>query len=328
MVTGRKVTANSPCNRVRGRPRPRVGERRRAANARRSPERQNRGVRNGLDEGELSAAPWWDQLGDALSHLGDRPRIAVPIETAHQATRRGEPYTILRNIAGNRYVRLDPREYALLELADGSHSAMDLVVADYERSGELATAKVLGLVRALRKNGFLQEPYIDTDDGLRRALHRRGADDLVAAVARGFRESQLATRRLDPFYGWLYRTGGRWFFAPPAVTLGWLLALVGPVLFLTEFARGRYAIGRAGESYVAGFLLLLVLEVGVLTVHELGHALAVKHAGRSVRESGVMIYYGYPAAFVDTTDIWMAPRKTRIAVSLAGPSPTPQGLRL
>jgi putative peptide zinc metalloprotease protein len=54
-------------------------------------------------------------------------------------------------------------------------------------------------------------------------------------------------------------------------------------------------------------------------VHESAHALAVKHYGRMVRRGGVMLYYGMPAAFVDTSDMWLADRRARIVVSLAGP---------
>ncbi len=272
-----------------------------------------------MDEGEQVAVPWWTALEGSLSRLEFRPRIVAPIEPAHLTDRRGAPYVVVRNIASSRYLRLEVREHDLLPLMDGTRSVMDLVVADYERAGELATGRVLSLVRALRKNEFLDAPHVDAYEGLAKVLHRRGADDLVAKFARGFRESQVATRRLDPLFGWIYNTVGHWFFARPAVAVGWLLALAGPGLFLAEVVRGRYAIGRAGESYVAGLALLFVIEVVILSAHELGHALAVKHAGRSVRETGVMIYYGYPAAFVDTTDIWMAPRRARIAASLAGP---------
>jgi putative peptide zinc metalloprotease protein len=38
-----------------------------------------------------------------------------------------------------------------------------------------------------------------------------------------------------------------------------------------------------------------------------------------VRRGGFLLYMGMPAAFVDTTDIWMEPRQPRIVVSWAGP---------
>jgi putative peptide zinc metalloprotease protein len=57
----------------------------------------------------------------------------------------------------------------------------------------------------------------------------------------------------------------------------------------------------------------------VLFWHESGHGLACKSFGRRIHRAGLMFYYGMPAFFVDTSDMWMEQRKPRILVSLAGP---------
>jgi putative peptide zinc metalloprotease protein len=54
--------------------------------------------------------------------------------------------------------------------------------------------------------------------------------------------------------------------------------------------------------------------------HESGHALTCKHFGRSVLQGGMLFYYGSPAFFIDTTDIWMAPKAARVTTSFAGPA--------
>jgi putative peptide zinc metalloprotease protein len=51
----------------------------------------------------------------------------------------------------------------------------------------------------------------------------------------------------------------------------------------------------------------------------MGHALTVKHFGREVPKGGVMLYFGMPAAFVETTDIWLEPKRARLAVTWNGP---------
>jgi putative peptide zinc metalloprotease protein len=65
-----------------------------------------------------------------------------------------------------------------------------------------------------------------------------------------------------------------------------------------------------------------VLNYVMTFFHECGHALTCKHYGRRVPKGGLMLYMGAPAFFVDTTDIWMAPKRARILVSLAGPFTT------
>jgi putative peptide zinc metalloprotease protein len=98
-----------------------------------------------------------------------------------------------------------------------------------------------------------------------------------------------------------------------------VLGLLGPLLVLTELARGRYVLYEIGGSALLTVVLLVVLALVALAVHELGHGLAVKHAGRRVHEAGVRLYFGLPAAFVDTSDIWMASPRQRLLTAFAGP---------
>jgi putative peptide zinc metalloprotease protein len=51
----------------------------------------------------------------------------------------------------------------------------------------------------------------------------------------------------------------------------------------------------------------------------LAHGLTVKHFGRELDRGGFLIYWGFPAFFVDTKDTWLSPRRERVQVSWAGP---------
>lgn len=261
----------------------------------------------------------WDRFKRALSPAEERPRLVAGIEVAHHVSRAGLPYVMVRNPAASTYVKLDPREYDLLGLMDGTRAVKALAVAYYQRHGVLALPQIAGLIRLLRSQRFLAEAPIDAYGALGARLHGRGADTLVTRVARGFLESQIALGGVD---GWLdawYRAWGWLFFTRPTALIGSALGILGPVLLLFELGRSRYEPLRVGESYALGLVLFGVLEVFTLALHELGHGLAVKHAGRFVPRAGLMIYYGMPAAFVDTTDVWMAPRRMRLLASLAGP---------
>ncbi|MBN1564540.1 MAG: hypothetical protein JXA10_11915, partial [Anaerolineae bacterium] len=74
-----------------------------------------------------------------------------------------------------------------------------------------------------------------------------------------------------------------------------------------------------GAGAIIGVITLYVLQFVTLVIHEWSHAIATKHFDREVRRGGFLVYMGMPAAFVDTTDIWMEPRRPRIVVSWAGP---------
>jgi len=112
---------------------------------------------------------------------------------------------------------------------------------------------------------------------------------------------------------------GHIFFSRPWLGVGLGLGILGPLLVFAELARGRYVLYDIGGSLLLTIVLLIGLSLLALAIHELGHGLAVKHAGRRVHEAGIRLYFGLPAAFVDTTDIWMAPPLQRILTAFAGP---------
>ena len=125
---------------------------------------------------------------------------------------------------------------------------------------------------------------------------------------------------VDPLVGFLYKAGGRLFFTRFFAVLGALIAVAGLGVFVWNWLRGDQSVFLTSDSYVTGALVLLALNVVALACHELGHALATKHAGRRVPAAGFLIYFGIPSIFVDTTDVWMAGRRARIVTTAAGPA--------
>ena len=251
----------------------------------------------------------WQALGRALSPVEERPRLASDVESAAYTTRSGAPYVVIHNPTATTYARLDPREFELLSLMDGRHSVKELVVAYYQRNGVLALARVAGLVGLLRQQEFLL-----------------GAADVYSVLKSRLRGQRLARKRGEltttAFDGALdkaYRAWGHIFFHREWLVLGLLLGIVGPVLVLIELVRGRYTLYEVDGSAVVTVALLVLLAVFALAVHELGHGLAVKHAGRRVHQAGVRLYFGLPAAYVDTTDVWMASPSRRLVTAFAGP---------
>ena len=254
----------------------------------------------------------WETLGRALSPVEERPRVAAGLESACYRTRSGAEYVVVHNPARRTYARLDPREFDLLPLMDGQHSVKELVIAYYQRCGVLAMARVAGLVRLLRQQRFLVEGSLDVYSALAARLRR----DCSQRQPLGLAKTSAA---FDRFLGDAYLAWGHLFFHPAWLAIGVALGVLGAALVLLELERGRYTLYEIGGSTLLTVVLLLILALAALAVHELGHGLAVKHAGRRVHEAGVRLYFGLPAAFVDTTDIWMAPPRHRLLTAFAGP---------
>jgi putative peptide zinc metalloprotease protein len=99
-----------------------------------------------------------------------------------------------------------------------------------------------------------------------------------------------------------------------------LIAVIGFASFLYLHWVEDYRLFKVNNSYGVAILVWFLASFVVLFWHESGHALTCKALGRHIHKAGMMFYYGRPAFFVDASDMWMAARRSRIQVSLAGPA--------
>jgi putative peptide zinc metalloprotease protein len=265
----------------------------------------------------------WGAVVDRLNPARARPVLRAGIEAVRLTSVRGAEYVMLRSPDdGNRacYLRLTAEEWQLALMMDGEFTVARLVAEFARIAGRLAPDQVRRVVADLAGNRMLEELPVDAfrplQDIQRRPLPARVGSGLLAA-ARGRR---MLVVDVDRMVTLLYRAGGRLFFGRAATIVLGLVALAGLGLFVTTWWRGSQAVFLTNGSYVLGAVVLLLLNVLALACHELGHALATKHAGREVPAAGLLVYFGIPSVFVDTTDVWMAGRRARMLATAAGPA--------
>jgi putative peptide zinc metalloprotease protein len=261
----------------------------------------------------------WDSLDHAVDPSTFRPRLVDDIESAKLTTRDGVEYVVVHSPTAGKYLKLDPREFQVMQRMDGTRTVHQLVDEFFKAYGLVAFARIPGLVNRLRESRFLTDPPVDVWLTLDRSLAPRKADELAARIARGFVQTRIPLAGADTHINRVYQRVARPMFSRPAILVGAVFALAGPALFAIELFRGRYDVYRLGGSVAAAALLYAVLTFIAVVLHELGHGCAVVHAGRRVREGGFLIYFGLPSAYVDTSDVWMVPRRARLRTSLAGP---------
>ena len=266
----------------------------------------------------------WDALRDRLDYASFVPTPRPDLVRAELHRRDGSPYTMLKNPAGDNgagsYVRLDPADVALLELMDGRRSVQEVLVTHLERSGVFALDRLSRLTAALRANGFFGEAPPALYEKLR--ARRAGRDPVVRAsrflhrlVLWDIAHWSNAHRIVDL----LYRAGGRLAFTRLGAGLLIAFTVAGMAIWINELLASRHQLVTLGGSYVLGILALVVLQVLSITVHEAGHALAIRHFKRHIRRCGVAMYYLFPCFYVDSTDMSLGSRRERVIVSLAGP---------
>ncbi|NTU79039.1 MAG: cyclic nucleotide-binding protein, partial [Chloroflexales bacterium] len=229
----------------------------------------------------------------------------------------GQMTLVLRSPAGV-YARLSVVEAEIWRAMDGTQTAADLATMAFLRFRQLVL--VPRLAQELRRDGFLADAHVGVYSGLRAREDAQGVEGWGRRVGRALRSHELAIGGIDELAGALHRWGGWALFTRAFMAILAVLVVAGGAAFALVGAGAvrQYSlidVGNVGLSLVALWAALLVSFV----LHELAHAVAVKHFGRRVVRGGVMLYYGMPAAFVDTSDIWLAGRRARMIVSLAGP---------
>jgi putative peptide zinc metalloprotease protein len=264
----------------------------------------------------------WAAVAERLNPARAKPVLRPEIETANLVSVRGIEYVMLRSPdrAGSCYLRLTPDELALARLMDGSRTVARLVAEFARITGKLAPDQVTRVVADLAANRMLEELPLDAFRRLDRVHRRPWPARLGRGLLAAARGQRLMVARVDPLVSFIYRAGGRFLFTRVASVLLGLIALAGFGFFVWTWAEGSQPVFLTGGSYAVGALVLLGLNVLALACHELGHALATKHAGRRVPAAGFLVYFGIPSVFVDTTDVWMAGRRARLLTTFAGPA--------
>ena len=257
----------------------------------------------------------WARL-EALTDLAlFTPKLSDDIEVKEFHLRWGNDYAIIANPRDLVYYRLEPNEVELVKLMDGTRTVKEIVVEHFKESGDLQLSGVADLVRSLEVGNFLDKRFVDVDAALKKATS--GVSERRAKLRHFVKNLRVDWRGADRLVRFMYDRLLRYFFIPWVQILGLLFAIGGFVAF-TDLARTkRFAL--SGKSLAVGFLVLFGLNLLLVMVHELGHAVTLVRYGRKVKSAGILIYFGSLAFFVDSSDGLMLDRGQRIVNSLAGP---------
>ena len=259
------------------------------------------------------------QMGERmldLLRLRDRPRQAPAIQAHHRATATGETITTLKDPERGTYYRLSPGGWFVWQRLDGEHNLRDLTLEYLTEFQAFAPQAVAETVGGLAEAGFAEG--VKPASGVLERSIQPTRFQRTTAQARRILEWQVSVPGVDAPFSRLYQSGVRLLYTWPGQILLAAVALAG----LVAFVLGIGELGTAlEESEAGGWLLLFWIPATLVAIliHEAGHAFTTKHFGREVPRVGVGWYWFGPIAYVDTSDMWLAGRKERVAVSLAGP---------
>ena len=226
---------------------------------------------------------------------------------------------MLNNPKAGSYLKLDGKDYYTWSLMDGSRSVKDLVVAYFSEFGSISYNRVTNLITQLRAASFLTDPPVDVYGEVIQQSRKGSPSYWAEKMWRAFLQKEIAISGVDGILTFLYRYVFWVLFSKPAFLLYPIMAIAGLSFFAYAVQTDQYPFLRTEGNVVLGLITYLVANFVVIAAREFAHVFATKHYGRKVRRGGLLIYFGSPAFFVDTMDIWMEPKRARMAVSAAGP---------
>ncbi len=255
----------------------------------------------------------WDELKSTLDPQKYIPVRAAGIVSKEMKDGSGHHF-ILKNGKTHTYVRLAPQEFWVWEQIDGSKTVQNLVMAYFMQYKAFGFGAILSLIGRLRDNHMLDEKpqrlYADLSAG----VQSQSFFYKLTLGARAAFTREFSIRNLDKHLERIHRNGGWILFTWPLQILYLLLSTVGLYLYYLLTSDPSYQILSLESPVQLGVIAYLPL-----LIHEFGHAITAKHVGCEVYKGGAMLYFGMPAVFVDTTDVWMFGKRARLAVTWAGP---------
>jgi putative peptide zinc metalloprotease protein len=247
--------------------------------------------------------------------LRARPDLAISEQWL-----RGQRIHVVKDPVSLKYFHLSEEESFLIGQLNGAIS-LEEVCKRYESRfapRRITPTRLHSYLGQLHREGLL----IGTVAGQANTLLERDRDQVVrqrwmglfSLLAMRFRGVN-PTRLLDALYPCC-----RWLFSP-IVLAGCLAFLVSAMLLVaSHWHEFTHRLPEFEAFFSGGNLIwLAIVLAGIKVVHELGHALTLKHFGGECPEIGPMLLLCLPCLYCNTTDAWMLPSKwQRAAVAAAG----------
>lgn len=237
-------------------------------------------------------------------------------------SRRGERFAVVKDPVAHRFYELPEDDYRTAALIDSALSPAEMITmlrrdgpSSWKTGDDKSVAiRLQRLSAELRANGLARGGAMNAANPISSGLLAEWQQRLRGVVSLLFLRIPLG----DPS-ALLDKAAPlcRVFFHPLFLIVASLFVAVSAGVFfasggLYPFEPGWFASWKALIFFYLGLVLLKV-------VHEGAHAVAVRHYGGKVHETGATLVAGLPLFYVEASDSYLFPKKSqRIAVAAAG----------
>lgn len=262
-------------------------------------------------------------MAEAQLHSSNWYRVAPLVGRIHPGTRiqrqilRGEPWFIMSHPVSKRHFRVNERTYDLIGRLDGVLSMDDLWQGLAEKRGEAVPSQddVISLVARLAKAGLILFSTVPDWAILKQQVtQQRVRGEYAKLNPFSFRLGLFNPTALLDKLALLQPLIWNWFTG----VLVMIVMFIGLLQAGLEWSSIRSHAAISLLTPRSLFIAWLVYPI-MKAIHELAHALAVRHWGGEVREAGVACFLLMPVPYVDASDASaFASKWQRAAVSSAG----------
>ncbi len=260
--------------------------------------------------------------GDALIPSSQRPipLVARRDISARPVNYQGEQYWVIKDPLNLEYYRLQPEQYLILRLLDGTRSS-EQIRAEFMRrfpTKRPTLSHIHNLIFDLYQKGLAWSARPGQGEALQRRAGERRWRKLLGAMR------SLLFIKLPGFdpHGLIKRLypATRWLFAPLTVFFAVLLIAGAWGLLAVRFDDFQRRLPEFQQLFTWQTLVVAWLTLGAAKIlHELGHALACRHFGGECHEIGLAFLVFSPCLYCDVSDSWVLPSKwKRMAIASAG----------
>lgn len=261
----------------------------------------------GVDAGFLA------QMMDVFK-LRQRPQRCDGIETTHYKLEDGIPWVLLKNEKTDSYFRLSPEGWFIWQLLDGTHNLKDIALTYFEKFKVFAPQAIMDVLTGLGSSGFLKTTSLRSD--VTKILMK---GPLLQKIGFGIMRAlnwRVVIRNVDPWLTTLYHFCFRFLYHKISFILISLAATWAAVLFIFQQQNVLSWEKQGAAIHMPSLILAFIFSV---FVHELAHAFTTKAFGKKIASIGFGWIGFSPFVYVDTSEMWLAPKWQRVWVSLSGP---------
>lgn len=244
------------------------------------------------------------------------PRLDTDVRVERQRSR-DELWYVLRDPVSGRHFRVNEHAYQFVGRCDGARTVQAIWDDLLDRLGDDAPTQdeVIVLLDRLDESGLIvTDVALEPATAVRRAKRQSKRRKRVFVNPFAFRialgDPWRLLDRIGPYFSWLFH---------PVILVVWgVVVLVACVMAAANWG----ALTGHARAYVGSpsFLLLTWLSFPVIkALHEMCHALAVRHWGGEVHETGITLFALMPSPYMDASAAAaFGPRHQRVAVGAAG----------